>query len=431
MPTPLSSSDELALVLELMRSLSLQTDPQKAAQLYADGIRRLNLFPSDRYLSVSRRGLQKPFYRITRNSSWDNQPNPWTQTEKFPLLQGGLLGDAIYSNDIRIIPNLPAVLSPDDPAYESLKDMGFLFAFPHFELGEAINMGVILVKDSATFPMAMVPRIVFDSNLWGRATLNLVNQQKLLAAYNNMDRELQVVADIQRSLLPRILPAIKSAQVAAYYQTSQHAGGDYYDFFPLPNDQWGIFVADVSGHGTPAAVLMAITHAIAHTHPGHPMPAPEVLSFINRQLVAHYTNGNGTFVTAFYGVFDPLHRRLSYSSAGHPAPRLVRGCEILDIDGKTSYPLGISAAEPFLTHTLEMKPNDQVLIYTDGIPDTFNSEGETFGDERLNDACCAAPSPPSPTASRDLIDTILAHLARHAGQTPVTDDRTLVALTVD
>ena len=91
-------------------------------------------------------------------------------------------------------------------------------------------------------------------------------------AYEIVEHELKVVADIQRSLLPQVLPAIPGLELGAYYQTSQWAGGDYYDFFPLPDGRWGILIADVSGHGTPAAVMMAITHSLAHGLPGQPDP---------------------------------------------------------------------------------------------------------------------------------------------------------------
>ena len=109
--------------------------------------------------------------------------------------------------------------------------------------------------------------MVMQTNLWGRSVLNSVLRLELKDAYDALDHEFKTVGDIQRSLLPRVLPTIPGLDLAAYYETSQRAGGDYYDFFPLPADRWGIFIADVSGHGIPAAVRMAITHAIAHTRP--------------------------------------------------------------------------------------------------------------------------------------------------------------------
>src|SRR5262245_44795135 len=127
---------------------------------------------------------------------------------------------------------------------------------------------------------------------------------------------MRVVADIQRSLLPQKLPAIPGLELGAHYQTSRWAGGDYYDFFPLPDGRWGILIADVSGHGTPAAVMMAITHTIAHGYPGPPTPAPKMLEFLNRRLSCCSMRDMEAFVTAFYGIFDPATGTLRYSSAG-------------------------------------------------------------------------------------------------------------------
>src|SRR5204863_6200348 len=137
-------------------------------------------------------------------------------------------------------------------------------------------------------------------------------------------RELKAVARIQRSLLPSTLPEIPGLDLASSYQTSARAGGDYYDFFRLPDNQWGILMADVSGHGTPAAVLMAVTHTIAHSYPGPAMPPGLLLAHVNRTLTERYTARMGAFVTAFYGVYDPATRTIAFSSAGHPPPRLKR-----------------------------------------------------------------------------------------------------------
>src|SRR5439155_11889868 len=134
---------------------------------------------------------------------------------------------------------------------------------------------------------------------FGRATHNLVLAEEVRKAYTVVERELKVVADIQRSLLPKTIPEIPGLGLAAFYQTSQWAGGDYYDFFPLPDGRWGILIADVSGHGTPAAVMMAITHSLAHGLPGHPDPPSTMLGHVNRQLYRRYNAGNEGFVTAF------------------------------------------------------------------------------------------------------------------------------------
>ena len=105
------------------------------------------------------------------------------------------------------------------------------------------------------------------------------------------------------------------------------AGGDYYDFFPLPNDRLGVLIADASGHGAPAAVLMAVAHSIAHTRLEPPQRPGEFLTYMNAHLTRRYTRPTGNFMTAFYAVFDPANGTLSYASAGHNPPRLLRAAD--------------------------------------------------------------------------------------------------------
>src|SRR6478736_7980403 len=114
---------DLHAVVELMRKLSTLTDPQEAAILYGSGLRRFKLVPNDRYLSLSRRGLKYPQFRVTRNSDWKEHPDPWHDKHKLPLLSGGVLAEVVYSNEPAIIKDLPAQLAKGDPAYELLQDM--------------------------------------------------------------------------------------------------------------------------------------------------------------------------------------------------------------------------------------------------------------------------------------------------------------------
>src|SRR5947207_1513638 len=167
---------------------------------------------------------------------------------------------------------------------------------------ERLDFVVEMMRDLSrqTDPQVMVANYgqrmrkhVWMSNLFGRATHSLVLSDQVKQAYEQVDRELRAVADIQRSLLPSELPRIAGLDLASHYQTSTRSGGDYYDFFELPEGKWGILIADVSGHGTPAAVIMAVTHSIAHMLSEPPMPPSTLMHFVNRHLTARYTNGSG------------------------------------------------------------------------------------------------------------------------------------------
>src|SRR5438132_4178240 len=297
--------ERLDIIVDMMREMSSQTDPQEMVRAY--GAKARAILPSDGRISLSRRGLTAPRYRITRSTTWSQPVDPWKENDRLPVLQGGLFARLIYGDLPRIINNLEP--EPDDPAAEYLAGQRSLLAIPLYDQGVALNMVLLLKKEPGGFSGDKFPEMVWLSNLFGRATSNLVLSNELKQAYQALDKELKVVGEIQRSLLPAELPRIPTMDLAVYYQPSARAGGDYYDFFPLPEGKWGIFIADVSGHGTPAAVLMAVTHCIAHTHPGPPLQPGRVLEYLNYHLAARYTN-NGSFVTAFYGIYDPETRRL-------------------------------------------------------------------------------------------------------------------------
>jgi sigma-B regulation protein RsbU (phosphoserine phosphatase) len=271
------------------------------------------------------------------------------------------------------------------------------------------------------------PEWVWLSNLFGRATHNLSLTEDLRDAYRIVERELKVVADIQRSLLPKVLPRIPTLDLAAHYQTSRWAGGDYYDIFALPDNRWGLLIADVSGHGTPAAVMMAITHSIAHTYPGAPDPPGRLLAFLNDTLTRWYTADNEAFVTAFYGIYDPSRRELHYACAGHNPPRLVSCVDgsIAALDGVSSLPLGIVPGETFPEHVQALRPGDQVVFYTDGITEATSPDGQLFGTERLDQVLMSCP-----IRARDILTSVLEELDRFTAGQPAEDDRTLLVAKV-
>jgi sigma-B regulation protein RsbU (phosphoserine phosphatase) len=409
----------LALIEQTMREMSQQTDPQAMVRAYGEKVRLL--LPADAFLSLSRRDLRAPQYRITRSSTWRETINPWKEKDRLPLLSGGLLAELIYGDKPRVIDHLPP--SPDDPAAEYLAGQRSLLAIPLFDQGAALNMVVRMRREPAGFPHEQIPEMVWMSNLFGRATHNLVLAEELKKAYDELDREMKNVGNIQRSLLPARLPHIPAMDLAAFYQPSQRAGGDYYDFFALPEGRWGILIADVSGHGTPAAVLMAITHAIAHTHPGPPTPPGQLLRYVNDQLCSLYTVESETFVTAFYGIYDPASKELTYACAGHNPPRLKRCSDgsLLALDGSAGLPLGIFPGQEYPSPAVTLQTGDQIVFYTDGITEAHNPDGGMFGTGRLDRELenCSLQA-------QGLLDSVLRSVDAFAAGHPAEDDRTLI-----
>jgi sigma-B regulation protein RsbU (phosphoserine phosphatase) len=417
--------ERLELLSDLMREMSLQDDPQAMVRTYGERVR--TLMPSDLWLSLSRRGLSDRRFRITRSSTWAEPVNPWKQKDRLPILEGGLLADLIYGDEPRIIDDITPLVRPDDPARDYLEGQRSVMAIPHFDKGVGLNMVVAMKQQPGGFDPEQFPERFWLSSLFGRATQALVLSEEVKEAYKIVERELKVVADIQRSLLPQALPKIPGLELAASYQTSQWAGGDYYDFFELPGGRWGFLIADVSGHGTPAAVMMAILHSLAHGHPGHPEPPSALLRHVNRRLAARYTAENEIFVTAFYAIYDPDNRELSYSCAGHNPPQLKR-CSLVQVDSLEDVggpPLGLFEDVEYLQSSVKVRSGDVLVLYTDGVTEAMDATHQQFGLKQLNDVLHRCN-----LSAGEMRDAILEAINGFTGGVAAHDDRTLLVAKV-
>lgn len=422
----LSWQDELEIIDRTMRTISGISDPEELVDAYWSGIS--DLVKIVNFVAVSRRHTEPPHYHITRSSRFTEDLNPWTQRDQLPRLSGGILGEILYEGRPRAITNLPELLRDDDPARYYLEGFQSLVALPQYDGGEALNITMMLLPPGEEIDHAMIPTMHWQNSLFGRGTQNLVLRNQLSGLLGALDRELQVVGAIQRSLLPGELPAIRGFKLAAHYETSARAGGDYYDFFPLADGRWGIFIGDVSGHGTPAAVLMAITHAIAHAQPGTHTPPAALLTYLNHQLSTAYTR-EGTFVTAFYAVLDPVRRTLTYSRAGHNPPRLARGGEVIPLNGVGALPLGIEDGQTYEESTMELTSGDLLMLFTDGVveataPDSGPLAGAQFGTRRLDEVLLATRG----CEPEDALSRIREALAAFTESAPPADDQTLIAM---
>ena len=188
----------------------------------------------------------------------------------------------------------------------------------------------------------------------------------LAKALAELDSERKAVGEIQRSLLPASLPEIPGFEMSPYYRPSQQAGGDYYDVVPLVDGQWGFVMADVSGHGTPAAVIMTVMRTLIHAElpSNRDKSAAEFLRHVNRVMSDAYLR-DGRFVTTWAAVLDPASGRLTYASAGHNPPRLLRGGNVFPLDTTSGLPLGIDPAATYENVSITLEPGDLLVIYTD------------------------------------------------------------------
>jgi len=213
-----------------------------------------------------------------------------------------------------------------------------------------------------------------------------------------LETQLEVARQVQLELLPAKDPQLDGFDISAYNFPTEEVSGDYYDWVRIYDDQIGIVIADVSGKGVPAALLMAFLRASlrAATHIGY---APHIsMSKVNYLLWESIERNQ--FVTAFYGVLDANNRTLAYSNAGHNPPFLIDANGNVHFEERGGVPLGMFRDSRYYEYFASIEPGQIFVLYTDGVTEAMNSDGEEYGRDRLADAVRRARTLPA----REIID---------------------------
>jgi serine phosphatase RsbU (regulator of sigma subunit) len=232
--------------------------------------------------------------------------------------------------------------------------------------------------------------------------------------------ELEVARQLQRELLPRQAPSVEGYAFDFSYRSANTVGGDYYEFLPLADGRLALAVGDASGHGIAAAMLMAISNATLKLAVDTD-PAPRaVAEMMNRALVG--TGGPRAFLTLFYALLEPHSGHFEYVCAGHPFPLLRRHDGRIAKLGRGAFPLGLRPRLELSVADDEMRPGDLLLLYTDGIPEAVNEQGEAFGFDRLQHSFASGGTP------RQVHDRIVTEVERFEDRGEHDDDRSLVVI---
>lgn len=241
------------------------------------------------------------------------------------------------------------------------------------------------------------------------------------ARYEN---ELEVARRIQARLLPSRPPVVVGYDVAGRSDSAREVGGDYYDHLDLGNGRWLLVVADVSGKGVPAALLMSgFRAALMSQDDAGPMPEPDrVASRLNEFLVASVEPGR--FVTAFLGFLDAPTGRFVYVNAGHNPPLLRRASGEVEMLREGGLILGILPGSTFESGATTLAAGDVLVLYTDGVTEGADATGEQWGDERLI-ACLSASHAGSATA---IGSRIADEVRAFEGDTGPADDLTVLVV---
>ena len=246
-----------------------------------------------------------------------------------------------------------------------------------------------------------------------------------MAARQTLDRELELgeiqkelalARNIQQSILPASFPQSASFKVATGYRPMTSVAGDLYEFLLASDREAGVLIADVSGHGVPAAMIASMVKMAADSRKNRAAEPALLLSEMNSAL---FGSTHGEIVTAAYLYLHADGRQICYAAAGHPAMLLLREGRVSEV-AENGLPLAAAALDSYQQRHMDLKPGDRFLLYTDGIVEARNNAGEMFGEGRLNQSLVATAAIPAESA----VEQIMAAVERWSASQD--DDRTVL-----
>jgi len=279
---------------------------------------------------------------------------------------------------------------------------------------------VMLLMSGFTFQFGHNVSVEFKFELFA-ALIFLLLLSLELADKVTMKRDLEIAREIQMWLVPSEPPQVPGADIAFATRPQNSVAGDYYDAF-YPDERRNrlvVVIADVAGKSVPAALLMATLQASLRTIAGEGVPVAELVTRLNRYASAYSLDGR-RFTTAVLCDYDPATRQLTYVNAGHNAPILRRAngaFETLEVGG---LPLGIKVGAEYQTATLELRPGDALIFFTDGVVEAFNESGEEFGNSRWQGAIRSLPD----WSSQETLQFLMKRVDEFVGATRQSDDIT-------
>jgi sigma-B regulation protein RsbU (phosphoserine phosphatase) len=273
------------------------------------------------------------------------------------------------------------------------------------------------------FDVEWIGVVIFYGSLGYIAVGHLIGVERQLAA---LHQELETARRIQFSILPRESPATAHLAIATRYQPMAEVAGDYFDFAHIDAQRCGFLIADVSGHGVPAALIASMVKVAFQAQAEHREIPEKVLAGMNG-ILGHRLEGQ--FVTAGYAFIDTAAGKLRYAGAGHPPLYILSsGGELRELVSE-GLMLGPFAEARYAGTERNLLPGDRILMYSDGITEAFNRRGEEFGVERLRDILCDEAG----LSAEEMADRLLLETKTWAGigkGGTLGDDLTLIIIDV-
>jgi Stage II sporulation protein E (SpoIIE) len=255
---------------------------------------------------------------------------------------------------------------------------------------------------------------------------DLAPHVKRIVERERVKAEIDAANRIQAALLPVDAPELAGASFASHYRAATEIGGDYFDFLTMPSGEIGIAFGDVSGHGLTSGIVMAMAKSALLVQVGYDSSPRAVMNVLNDIVMR--TAPRRILMTFFFGLLDPDTQTLRFSSAGHLDPYVYRaGQKQLESLSSWGFPLGVKRREPFTEHTVDFDAGDRLILYSDGLIEAIDDDGDPFGFDRFEKTILACGH----MDAEDIKKSLLNSIRKFTRNRPPEDDQTLVVVSFD
>ncbi len=369
-----------------------------------------------------------PILRESQDYVMSKPKNLTERIRKDPIRMGeGIVGHVAEIGEARLITDAEA--DPLVPHHASLSNsLRSLMICPLRVRDEVLGVFAIVNKtDGSIFDDRDLDLLQALSDQ-AAVTVDLVKLYDVLNRQQRLEHELSVAHEFQKMLLPNEFPELSEYDIHAFSEAATTVGGDFFDFFRVDEEHWGLAVADVAGKGIPGALIMAMTRAVLRAESRDTLSPSTVLKRVNERV--RVDTKDSVFITLTYGILNIRTARLTFVRAGHE-PMVVMNAnegrfELIKPEGIA---LGLVSGELFSCieeHEMSLGKGDAILLYTDGVVEAMNQKSEEYGRDRL----MALLRSMNCVTAKNLVEDVIEDIHQFTRGIPQHDDITLLALRV-
>lgn len=408
----------------LSGDVAQRIDPDDIAALVAEAVRREMVLHSAAVVLRDRGGLT---FTHHRSDDYDGGPASWRHGEiLFAAMEG--IREPIRARELA---ELPERSEDKDALATALGQHGVETAIAlratadgEASAQDAELVGVLLLGEKVTetrIPFDEMSTLLLFTRQLGLSLQNAALQEERIAT-RLLQEEVATARQIQEQLLPEGVPELAGWDVEATNEPSRHIGGDYHDFVALPKGEWGIAIGDVSGKGVPAALLMSNLQASLRGRLYGDDPIENVVADVNRAICR--STGAESFISFFLAELCPRSGAMRYTNAGHNAPVLIRRDGRVELLEQGGLLLGVFPEAEYERGAAVLEPGDLLALYTDGVTEATNPDGEMYTEERLTEALARHREEGAEALHRRILNDVETFQAG----LPPDDDLTLILL---